>query len=459
MTARTKILGQKCHVFLTHLLQILLHCKKLVSTISPEVVRPSIEGLSVAVGNAVYTMEVLPYYNLYAVSYLQRVTIKAAMVSTLVHVPDSSRSTVTRSSYHCLLKVRRLLKLGTQKANLAHSCLYYIDPPKYWKKIFNIPFFLKPATLVYKSSFPKDVMRKALKEYSDAQAAQIAAESVSNPTSDDVSSPLPNSDLKPKQKSATVNEPAFKVPSSGDVRKKRSSFALTDACESDSPPASKRVRCTYVKSPILVVSTDSTSPPAPKRLCQNNASLHDQLSSSNVSCSNTTGQYLPVASPLLKSQSAVSTPPQVQTGSEPMVEPPSQSTAPSSEDSESPMCTQENTDSPDGQSPQGPAADSASLPIPVPTLHQEKPARTQLGEKQSSTACYAALCKEARKASFDKRRSLRIATALAEEKREQKSADGSESETDDSDDSCDSDDENSDEEYDNSPDVKINGKE
>ena len=49
VTARTKILGQKCHVFLTHLLQILLHCKKLVSTISPEVVRPSIEGLSVAV--------------------------------------------------------------------------------------------------------------------------------------------------------------------------------------------------------------------------------------------------------------------------------------------------------------------------------------------------------------------------------------------------------------------------
>lgn len=458
MALRTK-LGQKCHVHLTHLLQLLLLCKKLVSTLSPEVVRPSINGLREAVGNAVYTMEVLPYYNLFAMSYLQRVTVKATVVSTLVHVPDSSKSTVTRSSYHCLLRIRRLLKQGAQEANLAHSCLYYIDPPKYWKKIYNIPFFLKPATLVYKSSFPKDVMMKALKEYADAQA-QMATETwtndepVSNQRSDDVSNQLPNSAVKPQE--SVVSEP---VPSLEDIGKKRSSSVPTAVAtvDSDTPPASKRLCHTSIQSTKvpMAVATDSSSPPAPKRLCQNRAL-------SNVSRSNKTGQYQPVSSPLLKSLSAASTP-KAQPSPEPIAER-TQPSAPLSEASESPMCTsssQEKIGTPDDQSPQpGQAVADDSLPIPVPTLRQEKPARVQFGEKQSSTACSIALSKEARKASFDKRRNLRIAAALAEEKK-QSSVDRSESDVDDSDsdDSSDSDeDESSDEEYDDSPEVKIDGK-
>ena len=498
MEARTK-LGEKCHVYITHLFQLLLLCKKLVYTIPPAVVRPSVDGLRIAVSNAIYTMDVLPYYNLYAMSYVQRVTIKAAVVSTLVHVPDSSQSTMTRSSYHRLLKVRRLLKLGVQKANLAHSCLYYIDPPKYWKKSFNIPFFLKPATLVYKSSFPKDVMFKALKEYEEAQDAKMATEtstneeSVANQTSDDASSnPLPNSyDLKPLK--SVVNE--IKIPSLEGVGKKRSTSVLakvpisvaTDcdssptpkrrchtssmqatiapmavATDSDAPPAAKRqchassVQSTKVP---MVVATDSDSPPAAKRQCQNKTLSH-QLSPPNVvSRSNKTGQYQPVSSPLLKSLSAACAP-QEQTIPESTTEPPTQSSAPLAEVSESPMCTQENIDSsPGDQSPQGSGADSDNLPIPVPTFHQEKPARVQLGEKQSSTASYFALCKEARKASFDKRRSLHIAAALAAEKEKSSVDAGSESEVDDSDDYSDSDEEeSSDEEYDQSPDAKIAGK-
>ena len=468
MEVRLK-LGEKCHVYIAHLFQLLLLCKKLVFTIPPAVVRPSVDGLRIAVSNAVYTMDVLPYYNLYAMSYTQRLTIKAAVVSTLVHVPDSSQSTVTRSSYHCLLRVRRLLKLGVQKANLAHSCLYYIDPPKYWKKSFNIPFFLKPATLVYKSSFPKDVMFKALKEYEEAQDAQMVTktssndESIANQTSDDVSgNPLLNSyDLKPLQ--SVVNE--IKVPSLEGVGKKRSTSALAKAptsvsTDSDTLPAPKRTchssSVQATKAP-MAVATDSDSPPAAKRRCQNKAPSH-QLSPPNViSRSNKTGQYQPVSSPLLKSLSAASAP-QGQTIPEPTTEP---TTQPSVPVSESPMCTQERIDSTENdQSPQGLVVDSDSLPIPIPTFRQEKPARVQLGEKQSSIASYFALCKEARKASFDKRRSLHIAAALAAEKEKSSADAGSESEVDDSDDYSDSDEEeSSDEEYDDSPDVKINGKE
>jgi hypothetical protein len=415
--------------------------------------------------------------------------------------------------------------LSVQKANLAHSCLYYIDPPKYWKKSFNIPFFLKPATLVYKSSFPKDVMMKALKEYAEAQDAQMATEtstndeSVANQTSDDVSdNSLPNSDdLKPQK--SVVNESMLNIPSLEGVGMKQSTSmwvkapvpVATDsdsppapkrqcytsvqstkvpvvvAIDSDSPPAPKRQCYTSVQStkvPVVVaidsdsapapkrlchasslqstklpvaVATDSDSPPAPKRRCQNKAS--SQPSPPNISSSNKTRRYQPVSSPLLKSLSAASTP-QGQASPEPTTE---QSIAPLSEVSESPMCTEKSIDSPDDESPQGPpVADSESLPIPVPTFRQEKPARVQFGEKQSSTACYFALCKEARKASFDKRRSLHIAAALAAEKEQSSAADGLESEVDDSDDYSDSDDEDesSDEEYDDgSPDVKINGKE
>ena len=303
---------------------------------------------------------------------------------------------------------------------------------------------------------------KALKEYSEAQDVQMATEmstnekSVSNQTSDDVSNPLPNSDLKPQK--SVVNEPVFKVPSSEGVRKKRPTSVLPKApmiaaADSDSPPAPKRLCHTSVQSKVpMAVATDADSLPAPKHLCENKVS--PQLSSLNISCSDKTGQYQPVSSPLLKSLSATSTP-QGQTSPESIMEP-SQFNAPVSE---SPMCTnpsQENTDPPNEQSLQGPVAES--LPIPVPTLHEEKPARAQFGEKQSSTACYALLSKEARKASFDKRRRLGIAAALAEEK-EQSSADGSESEVDDSDDSSDSEDESSDEECDDPPDVKIDGKE
>ena len=426
-------------------MQLLLLCKKLVYTLPPEVIRPNVDKLRDSVNNAVYTMEVLPYVTLFATAYMQRLTRKAAVISTLVHVPDSSQSTVTRSSYHCLLRVRRLLKMSVHKTNLVHSCLYYIDPPEYWKKYLNIPFFLKPATLIYKSSFPKDVMMKALKEYSEAQNGQMTTEtptnegSVSNQTSKDVSNPLPNSDLKPQKSIAT--EPVFKVPSLEYVSKKSSTSVQP-------------------KAPITA-TTDSDSPPASKRLCQNNIS--SQLPSSRVSRSNKTRQYQPVSSPLLKSLSATSTP-QGQTSPESIIQPNQSTAPPPSEVSESPMHTtssQENIDcvSPDGQSPQKPVAEN--LPIPIPTLHEEKPVRAQLGEKQRPMACYAALSKEARKASFDKRRSLGIVAALAEEK-EHSAANGSQSELNDCDESSessDSEDESSDEEYDDPSNVKINGEE
>ena len=444
---------KRCRAQFIHLVTLLFICKKFVFALPPELVRPNVDKLRVAVSNAAYVAGKIPFVTLEAMAVIQKLTRKAAVVATLVHIPDSSQSTVTRSYYHCLLRVRRLLKISVQTTDAVHAYVHYIDPPDYWQKSYNIPFFLKPATLVYKSSFPKDVMMKALKEYSalaETQDVQMVAEtstgeetgSVSNGRSEDLNK-QPNSDLKPKK--SVASKPVFKIPSSEGLRKKRSISLLPKT---------------------HITATESDSQPASKRLCENKVSTYaSQLFPSTASHYNKTGQC-PATSPLLKSLSAASTPQRKTSFESEPVMPSTQSDAPLSQVSELAMCApspQENTHPPDVQSPQS-VSENPSILSQLPNREEEKPARARVGQqKQSSTACHAALSKEARKASFDKRRSLGIAAALAEGM-ESNSAKESESElkdydSDESSDRSDSEDESDDDEYDNSSDVKIDGEE
>ena len=119
---RRKKLQLQTAAFLLQLTKCLNACKKEVYTLSPNLVRPNVNKLREAVGNALYVAEGVKRLNIHSTSTLKRLTQTATTVARLVHIPDSVHSsTETRSSYHCLLRIRRFLNLAMRVAAVLHD--------------------------------------------------------------------------------------------------------------------------------------------------------------------------------------------------------------------------------------------------------------------------------------------------------------------------------------------------
>ena len=285
---RNKKLRQHTAAFLFQLTKCLSTCKKEVYSLSPKLVRPSVAKLREAVDNALYVAERVKRVSISSTSTLKRLTQTAATISRLVHIPDSMHSAVTRSSYHCLLRIRRFLNLAIRVASVLHAYtekmvlgdsaphvkegkvstheshrkekdggMELVEqsqsgmeeksiPPTYWKPSLNIPFFLKPATLVYKRSLPNELMMNTLKEKlgchppEKIQGAQMVVDPSTgkecsfDKTCKDLRDTL-NSDLKPQK--LIVSLPLFKLPSSQQLGQKRSASMLPEL--HPPPPPSK----------------------------------------------------------------------------------------------------------------------------------------------------------------------------------------------------------------------------
>ena len=214
---RKKNLQQQTAAFLVQLTKCLSTCKKEVYTLSPSLVRPNVSKLMEAVDNALYAAEgVKGLLTTTSTSALKRLTQTATTVARLVHIRDSMHSgPVVKSSYHCLLRIRRFLNLAMRVAAVLHDYTEKVayeesettankkvavkkieqcqpngrvngkkkdtptgkrrgeameldnknsqlqteeaDPPTYWKPSLGVPFFLKPATLVYNCSLYRDL--------------------------------------------------------------------------------------------------------------------------------------------------------------------------------------------------------------------------------------------------------------------------------------------------------------
>ena len=161
---RKRKLRKQAISFLLQLTKCLNTCKKEVYTLSPSLVRPNINKLREAVDNALYMAEGIKELKICSTSTLKRLTQSASTLSTLMHIPDNIRSTSARSSYRCLLRVRRMLNLAVRVSEELHTYTWKMDPPAYWKPSLEVPFFLKPVTLVYDSSLHRDLLIDNLKK-------------------------------------------------------------------------------------------------------------------------------------------------------------------------------------------------------------------------------------------------------------------------------------------------------
>ncbi len=196
--------------FLLQLTKCLSTCKKDVYTLSPNFVKPNISKLREAVDNALYVAERIKRVSVRSSANLKRLTQSAATIARLVHIPDSMHSTATKSSYHCLLRIRRFLNLSIRVATVLHAYTEKIASdatkskskgkikmtlsdfareadgrmevaehrklPKmkkattpssssaHWKASSKVPFFLKPPTLVFDSLSHKEILLNSLKK-------------------------------------------------------------------------------------------------------------------------------------------------------------------------------------------------------------------------------------------------------------------------------------------------------
>ena len=195
--------------FLLQLTKCLSTCKKDVYTLSPNFVKPNISKLREAVDNALYVAERIKRVSAQSAASLKQLTQSAATVVRLVHIPDSMHSTATKSSYHCLLRIRRFLNLSIRVATVLHAYTEKIasdiakskskrnvkmtlsdfareadgrmevaehhklpnmekattpSSPSRWKASSKAPFFLKPPTLVFVSSIHKEVLLNSMKK-------------------------------------------------------------------------------------------------------------------------------------------------------------------------------------------------------------------------------------------------------------------------------------------------------
>ena len=226
---RKKKLQQQATAFLVQLTKCLNTCKKEVYTLSPNLVRPNVNKLREAVNNALYTAEGMKRLTISFASSLKRLTQTATTVARLVHIPDSMHSSsVVKSSYHCLLRIRCFLNLAMRVAAVLHDFTEkmvsgdyktpareksvmeiaeqcqpderkkkdtqasgkrrgedmeldensqlqteLVDPSAYWKPSLKVPFFFKPATLIYDSSLHRDVLIDNLKKQLERSTSAV----------------------------------------------------------------------------------------------------------------------------------------------------------------------------------------------------------------------------------------------------------------------------------------------
>ena len=208
---KRKKLQLQASSFLLQLTKCLSTCKKDVYTLSPNFVKPNVDVLREAVDNALYVAERIKRVSVRSSASLKQLTQSAATVARLVHIPDSMHSTATKSSYHCLLRIRRFLNLSIRVAAVLHAytekiasnamkskskvkikmtlsdfareadscCMEVAEHHKlpnvektttphsssaHWKASSKVPFFLKPAILVFDSSIHKEVLLNNLKK-------------------------------------------------------------------------------------------------------------------------------------------------------------------------------------------------------------------------------------------------------------------------------------------------------
>ncbi len=223
-------LQQQTAAFLVQLTKCLNTCKKEVYALSPNHIRPNIDKLREAVNNAFYAAEGVKRLTITSISTLKRLTQTATTVARLVHVRDSVHGgPAVKSSYRCLLRIRRFLNLAMRVAAVLHDytekmvsgeyktaakertvmkvneqCQMSekkenaptekkkgedmeldensqlqteaVDPPAYWKPSLKVPFFLKSATLVYKSSLHRGLFSNLKKQLECSPSAVSMAE-------------------------------------------------------------------------------------------------------------------------------------------------------------------------------------------------------------------------------------------------------------------------------------------
>jgi hypothetical protein len=170
---RKRKLRKQAISFLLQLTKCLNTCKKEVYTLSPNLVRPNINKLREAVDNALYVAEGIKELKINSTYTLKSRTRSAATLSGLMHISDSMRSTSTKSSYRCLLRVRRMLNLAVRVSEELHTYTWQIISPVYWKPSLEVPFFLKPASFVYNSSLHRDLLIDNLKKQLESSSLAI----------------------------------------------------------------------------------------------------------------------------------------------------------------------------------------------------------------------------------------------------------------------------------------------
>ena len=291
---KRKKLQLQASSFLLQLTKCLSTCKKDVYTLSPNFVKPNVSKLREAVDNALYVAERIKRVSVRSSASLKQLTQSAATVARLVHIPDSMHSTATKSSYHCLLRIRRFLNLSIRVVAVLHAyteklasdvnkskskvkikmtrsdfareadgCMEVAEHHKlpnvekaaipgsssaHWKASSKVPFFLKPAILIFDSSSHKEVLLNSLKKKLECFPAQqsqevrmvepspgMGKECNFDKTCRDLHDTLV-SDQKPVD--LVVSVPLHKLSSSKFVDKKSSTASvLPDLC---CPPPAKR---------------------------------------------------------------------------------------------------------------------------------------------------------------------------------------------------------------------------
>ena len=202
----------------------------------------------------------------------------ATTVARLVHIRDSAYSGPTvKSSYRCLLRIRRFLNLAMRVAAVLHDYTEktvsgeynipakekisqmmsrktpsekkkgedmeldensqlqteVVDSPAYWKPSLEVPFFLKPANLVYDSSLHKDLLINNLKKQLECSSSAIPIVEVSPGKECDFVETCRslrdtlNNDEKPQN--LVVSLPLVKVPSSKLVNKESEQASVIPA--------------------------------------------------------------------------------------------------------------------------------------------------------------------------------------------------------------------------------------
>ena len=286
---RKKKLQQQATAFLVQLTKCLNTCKKEVYTLSPNLVRPNVNKLREAVNNALYTAEGMKRLTISSASSLKRLTQTATTIARLVHIPDSMHSSsAMKSSYHCLLRIRRFLNLAMRVAAVLHDFTEkmvsgdyktpakeksvmeiaeqcqpnerkkkdtqasgkrrgedmeldehsqlqteLVDPSAYWKPSLKVPFFFKPATLVYDSSLHRDVLIDNLKKQLERSTSAVQMVEVSPGKECDFvetcRSLRDTFDTEQKPLKLVVSLPLVKIPSSDYVNNMTESGSVIPA--------------------------------------------------------------------------------------------------------------------------------------------------------------------------------------------------------------------------------------